>query len=146
MATPYKWRPALCQYLREQGFKVQDGLGNVAAYALGYNMAICTAESSDGQEFIKWRVFEAMAMGCTVLHTENKLMDRLFNRGEHYFWVQPEEDGNGPMRKVVDWRIRQIKENPSVYSVVANAARKLVLREHTYRNRAETILKDVGLT
>ena len=105
-------------------------------------------ECSGGQQYVKWRIFEAMAMGCLVISDRFKLLDYLFVPGKHYLpcnWKM-QEDG----RRYLDpdnliEQIKKVKKNPNLRKHIIDTAFNEVKKEHTYKHRAEMILDKLKL-
>jgi len=82
------------------------------------------------------RVFEAMAGGAlliTGLPTE--LTELGFQEGKHFVGYHDERE--------IEDLVRYYLEHPQERLCIAEAARDLVLKEHTYDRRAETIIETV---
>lgn len=76
-ATMYGERQRLCDDLRAAGFSVQSGPASPKDYCIGYNHADLTYHNSNGQAEVKWRFYEAAAMGCVNICDKNILLDAM---------------------------------------------------------------------
>lgn len=95
-AGMYHPRPEICQELKNMGVNIEYGNVNITNYEKLHNRSLCTWEFSGNQEFIKWRFFEAMSMGCIVITDRLGLMDRLgFKPDVHYLEYKPVPIGDG---------------------------------------------------
>jgi len=149
MATPYSFRPILCNGLRMQKFAVRDGIVDTEEYVKIYNSALTSFVNAGGQEEIKWRWSEHAAMGCINICDHTRLYKEIGARPwQHYVPVgrelQPEVNEEWPSVEMVAERIRFLKEEPDLAHLIREAARELVNERHTYYNRCEAILADLG--
>ena len=146
-AGMYNPRPEICQELINLGINIKYGQVNITGYKEMHNRALCTWEFSGNQEYVKWRIFEAMSMGCLVLSDRLVLMDRLgFKPGEHYIEYKPVPIGEGrtaPKAEDLKEKILEIKEHPGIWEDITQNAFNQVRKYHTYRHRVEKILKDL---
>lgn len=144
-ATPYGPRPAICQGLRERGFVVGSGLVDAEMYVHGFNEALCTFHNANRQLEIKWRAFEAFAMGCVVMSDPCSLFAQLgYQSGVHYLEVLDEADDWPTIDAIADC-VRALRQNPERAAMITTAAEQHTLAEHTYFHRVKMILDAVGL-
>ena len=83
-ALSYDKRQDICRSLDSGFFTVKYGQVACKEYAKYHNRALTTMECSGGQQYIKWRIFEAMSMGCIVISDRFDLLDTIFEAGVHY--------------------------------------------------------------
>jgi len=89
------------------------------------------------------RVFESAAMGCVPLWADSGIshingMEELMTAGVHYASYNDTIDG---LIEVVD----DLLSNPEKAKLIASEAKKHVLANHTYANRAKQILESFDL-
>lgn len=149
MATPYTFRPILCDRLINMGFSVKNGIVNTEEYVDIYNTSLTSFVNASGQEEVKWRWAEHAAMGCINICDHTRLYDQLGARPwKHYVPVsrvlQPEVNEEWPSAELIAHRIRLLKEEPDLANLIRAQARSLVNDRHTYYHRAIDILDDLG--
>jgi hypothetical protein len=95
-ASMYGERQRLVLAIAESGGQTLSGFVNTARFVKGMNRALTTYHNTNGQEEVKWRLFEAMAMGCCVISGHTRLLKILgYEPGIHYVPIEevPREDG-----------------------------------------------------
>jgi len=146
-AGMYNPRPEICRELIDLGINIRYGQVNITGYKEMHNRALCTWEFGGGQEYVKWRIFEAMSMGCLVLSDRFSLMDRLgFTPDTHYIEYKPVPLGDGrtgPKAEDLKEKILIIKEHPEIWEDITQNAFSQVRRYHTYKRRVEQIINDI---
>lgn len=146
-AGMYNPRPEICKQMEDMGINMKYGQVNINDYKAMHNRALCTWEFGGGQEYVKWRIFEAMSMGCLVLSDRFALMDRLgFYPDTHYIEYKPVPLGDGrtgPRAEDLKEKIIEIKEHPGIWEHITQNAFNQVRRYHTYRRRVERIIRDI---
>lgn len=149
-ATMYGKRPALCEYLKDR-FTVLSGLVSTERYVENYNGARTTYHNCCYQEELKYRFFEAAAMG-TVNITDLPANPRIFEHvglveGIHYLSVPITETGDDPYPAFEDiaTQVAAMRNNKNAYIHIARTAYQWVASAHTYWHRAKTILEDLGM-
>jgi len=148
MAMMYDPRPRICEALDKMGFRIKYGNVPINEYAILHNKAVTTYSCSNGQEYIKWRVFEAMSMGALVLSDKFALMEKLFTDGVHYLSVKTDNLPDGRTALNINdladkiWLCRRNKELTE--RITRNAFIE-VRAKHTYQDRARMILEKLGL-
>lgn len=147
-ATMYGKRLELCHRLNDAGLSVLFGTVTTKEYVRGYNASLCTLHNPQPSE-IKWRWWEAIAMGCVNISWHTTLFDRLgYKEWEHYIPIYaPEGQCNDPWPTTNDLinKVDFLKNNLPICRDIANAAQKLAVRQDTYFHRAITILRDLGM-
>jgi spore maturation protein CgeB len=83
------------------------------------------------------RFFESPACGATTLNSQCPEMTSLFVQGETAFYYNHEREALAVIKQLLSDGLLRMR--------VASAAQHLVLREHTYRHRAELILRKLPL-
>jgi spore maturation protein CgeB len=107
------------------------------ATAVNLNLHSCGGDDLDARaDFVNPRTFELAACGAFQLVDDRSLMPDLFADGEV---VRFKQAGDVP-GLIKRW----LKDEPG-RRAVAEAARARVLREHTYRHRAQDMLSTIGL-
>ncbi len=148
MAMMYDPRPRICESLKKMGLRIRFGNVNIDDYAILHNKALTTMCCSNGQEYIKWRNFEAMSMGCLVLSDKFFLMEKLFTDNVHYLSVKTDrlEDGRTALN-VDDMydKIMMLRKNPDIFERITRNAFIEVREKHTYMHRAKMILEKLGV-
>lgn len=148
LAMMYDPRPRICEALDKMGFRIKYGNVPINEYAILHNKALTTYSCSNGQEYIKWRVFEAMSMGCFVLSDKFALMEKIFTDGVHYLSVATDNLPDGRTALNVNdladkiWLCRKNKE--LVERITRNAFIE-VRAKHTYQERAKMILQKLKI-
>lgn len=150
-ATPYGKRPDLCKYLEENGIGVTAGLVNTTTYVVDYSYGLCTYHNCCYQEEIKYRFFEAAAMGCINI-TDVPNNPRIFNQlgliaGIHYIPVAITETGDDPYPDFADIlkAVKSVLNDKRMAKSISKAAHAWVMNGHTYFHRAKQILTDLGM-
>lgn len=112
-------------------------------YAQIYRHGLATWVDT-GVDFIKLRVFEAMALGCVVISPRNYAMLSLFNEDEHFIGYEPIIGPKGePMPEpsfLIDTARRLRRDGDGG---MAERAQRLVWTRDCWQHRAATILRDV---
>ncbi len=147
-ALSYDNRLKLCENVKRDGFKTDFGQVSTKKYVDRYNRGLSTMECSGGQEYVKWRIFEAMSMKCLVISDSFMLIDSIFEPGIHYIpcrWVEQEDgrralDSNDLVRNIF-----RVKTNHDMRKSIVDAAFKLVREKHTYFHRAKKILNNLNI-
>lgn len=145
-ATMYGKRPELCHALRAAGLTVHDRNVGPIEYRQVYNNARYTYHNANGQHEIKWRFFEAAAMGCVNICDENLLLDALgFEPWEDYIPIwrfDPQYDADGwPTAASL---LRVIRHTPlAQWEHIREHVRTRVLGSDSYLHRAKQILYDL---
>lgn len=145
-ALSYDNRQDICRYLNSR-FIIKYGQVACEEYRKLHNRSLTTMECSGGQQYIKWRIFEAMSMGCVVISDRFDLLDTVFESGEHYLpcdWKLQADGRRYLDSKHLRQQIEFLKNNPDEYRRVQENAFRLVREKHTYLHRAKMILADLG--
>lgn len=148
-ALSYDQRLFLCDSIKNAGFSIHYGQEDIYNYAQYHNKSICTMECSGGQQYVKWRIFEAMSMGCVVISNQFTLLNKLFVPGEHYIPCKTgtEKDGRISLDvKDLLKNIKMLKNHKGFSDIVATRAFSEVRKNHTYYHRAKKILHRLGIT
>jgi spore maturation protein CgeB len=130
------------------GLRIKFGNVGINDYALLHNKALTTYSCSNSQEYIKWRVFEAMSMGCLVLSDKFFLMEQLFTEDVHYLSVKTDIlDDKRTALNVDDLydKIMLCRRNKELTERITRNAFIEVRSKHTYMHRAKMILEKLGL-
>lgn len=146
-ATPYGQRPVICQALVDRGLSVRSGLVATEQYVKEYNRALCTLHNCNAQEEVKFRWFEAAAMGCVNISDHTRLFNRLgYRPWVHYVPVanNSADDDPWPMMEAVYNQVQWLKSHPETALALARASRHQTLSSHTYFHRCQKIFSDVG--
>lgn len=148
-ATMYNKRPELCQQLIERGFNVACGQRANKEYVRGYNLALATYHNPGWYE-VKWRWFEAAAMGCINLSEYCPLLPQLgYLEHEHYLPVPtefaPEFGDHWPAAATLAENITWLRDNKEQAKEIADNAWQFTFRRHTYYNRLKVIFSDLGM-
>lgn len=107
------------------------------ATAVNLNLHSCGGDDLDARaDFVNPRTFELAACGAFQLVDDRSLMPDLFADGEI---VRFKHAGDVP------GLIKRWLDDKPGRRAVAEAARARVLREHTYRHRAQDLLSTIGL-
>ncbi|MBH0206598.1 MAG: glycosyltransferase [Nitrospira sp.] len=107
------------------------------ASAINLNLHSCGGDALDPQaDFVNPRTFELAACGAFQLTDERALLPDLFTDEEIVRFRHAED---------VPALIRMWLDDPSGRRTIAEAARKRVLREHTYGHRMKQLLAAIGL-
>lgn len=152
LASMYGKRPKLCEGLVKRELWVWYGQAATKTYVEAHNRAVTTFHNCNGQEEIKFRFFEAMAMGCLVISDHTKLFDRLgYQAMRHYVPMPVHEDAEfgGELWPEVDElydQIRWLEDHPSIVSSIASTGRVHTLLNHSYYHRCKQIFSDLGIT
>ena len=145
--TMYVNRPILCEFLSNKGFNVRYGKADTPTYVHNLSSAIATLHDCNQEDRVKWRLFEGMACGCTVISDYTQLLDWLgYKPWEHYVPCidsichqgEPAPD-MWEMQKRLQW----IKDHPQESQRISNNGKSHTLNNHTYFNRAATTLSDL---
>jgi len=147
-AMMYDPRPRICSALEKMGFRIKYGNVPINEYAILHNKALTTYSCSNGQEYVKWRVFEAMSMGCVVLSDKFALMEKLFTENVHYLSVKTDRLEDGRTALNVDDLADKIclcRRNKDLVDRITRNAFIEVRAKHTYQDRAKMILKKLGI-
>ena len=142
-AGMYSPRPEICQALHDDGLNIVYGNVATKEYVEFHNSSRTTWEFSGGSQYIKWRIFEAMAMGCVVITDTFKLLGEVgFESWKHYVPHIPVDDM--PMAISIARGIRMVRQWRDFSETVREEAWNYVMSNHTYEHRAKMILKDIG--
>ncbi len=107
------------------------------ASAINLNLHSCGGDALDPQaDFVNPRTFELAACGAFQLTDERALLPDLFTDEEIVRFRRTED---------VPALIRMWLDDPSGRRTIAEAARKRVLRQHTYGHRMKELLAAIGL-
>ena len=146
--TMYGQRTKIVEGLTRRGFKVLHGQRTTEHYVMGLNRSLCTYHNSGWHE-VKWRFFEAAAMGCLNISSHTPLLDRLgYKPYEHYFPVDaPPDAGGDPWPSVVDVVsiLKELRLKRLFLHSVTSRAREHTLRHHMYYHRILRIAKDLDM-
>lgn len=147
-ATMYNNRPVLCKGLAEQGFSVLSGQKTNTEYVMGYNSALCTYHNPGWYE-VKWRWFEAAAMGCINISDGCPLFHHMgYFPWEHYVPVTteivPEFGDNWPTTETLAKNITWLRTNQSRTREIADNAWRITLCQDTYYHRLQIIAEDLN--
>lgn len=147
-ATMYGQRQRICGGLTRRGFLVLSGQRSLLPYVLGYNRALCTLHNPGHWE-VKWRFFEAAAMGCVNISDHTPLLDRLgYTAYEHYFPISAPPDGTGdpwPDVGALANVIAEMRAKQLFWQSISARAHARVLTHDTYYHRVQRIAHDLGL-
>lgn len=146
-ATMYGKRPALCSYLSDK-VTVCSGTVNTKEYVYNHNQAKTTYHNCCYQDEIKYRFFEAAAMGVVNISDYTRLFEEVgLVPDVHYLSVPITETDEDPYPNFDDIleQVQRIKRDRAVYRFIARNAYEWVMANHTYDHRAKTILTDVGM-
>lgn len=153
LATMYGKRPAICNDLAKWGIRAWYGHAPTSVYVEAHNRALTTLHTCNGQEEIKWRWWEAQAMGCLVISDNTKLFARLgYKPWVHYVPIPVHEDpefGGEPWPEIDELyeTIRFLKNQPGgILSNIASTGRIHTLKTGTYFHRIKTIFTDLGMS
>jgi len=147
-AMMYDPRPRICEALKMRGLRIRYGNVAINEYALMHNKSLTTMNCSNGQEYIKWRVFEAMSMGCLVISDKFYLIEKLFTDEVHYLSVKTDKLSDGRTAANIDDLIDKInlcKHNKEIFERITKNAFIEVRAKHTYMHRAKMILDKLNL-
>lgn len=145
-ATPYGQRPRICEQVAKE-FRVLSGVVSLAQYVEGFNRGLATLHNCNGQEEVKWRFFEAAAMGCLIMTDENVLFKQLGYEAFMHYIPLPTEDCNGepwPAIGELLANIRFFKKDPLAWAALVAEAKQLTLGRHTYFHRIDQIFSDLS--
>jgi hypothetical protein len=150
LATMYGKRPRICEDLVNNGLLVWSGQATTPTYVDAYNRSVATYNNCNGQQEIKWRFWEAAAMGCINISGYTMLFDRLgIKPWIHYIPIIEHKDENcyyepwGDSDEIYE-RIEWIKSSKDEMITISENARKHTLENHTYLNRIRTMLTDLS--
>ena len=147
MASQYGDRLRICRGLGEAGFTVKFGSAKPLGYVKIYNRSLCTLHNPQPGE-IKWRFFEAAAMGCINISWYTQLFERLgYKPWIHYYPIHVEEVGDDPWptTEQMGTAVSEIKNNPRFFKQIADVARKHTIARHTYYHRVVRIFEDLNM-
>ena len=145
LAGMYKPRPQLCEALKRFGVNIHWGNANVMDYVKYHQRSFSTWEFSGGTPYIKWRFFEAMAMGCVMISDRISLMDNLgFGAGKHYIEYILNDDRE-PWLEDLKIRIKALASNQGLYEEISKQAYDFVIENHTYAHRIAQIRSDINV-
>lgn len=150
LASDYGKRQSICGDLGRRGLWVRSGKAVTSVYVEVYNRSLTTFHNARPGE-IKWRFFEAAAMGCINISGHSQLFSWLgYKEWEEYVPIEtplenewPEIDGIGGLSYVI-WML--LKNNLGDARHIADKARSRVLAQDTYYHRCKVILQALGLT
>lgn len=133
----YRQRDDLVNGLRSAGFTVNYDLGLIYdEYREANNKARVGLNWSSLQD-LPARVFEVMAMKMVCLTNRVPDLGLHFEEGKHYL-------GFSTVQEAVE-KMGWIKNNPDKVTQIAQSAYELVVDQHTYDIRVDTILKTAGV-
>jgi len=148
MAMMYDPRPRICKALETMGFRIKYGNVPINEYAILHNKSLTTFVCSNGQEYVKWRIFEAMSCGCVVLSDKFPLLEKLFTDGVHYLSVKTDNLPDGRTALNVEDLADKIclcRRNKELVERITRNAFIEVRSKHTYQDRARMILAKLGM-
>lgn len=146
LASSYGRRKSLCKDLERIGFKVWSGQAVTSTYVEAYNRSIATFHNARRGE-VKWRFFEAAAMGCINITGWSELFAWLgYAPWHHYIPIETPDENEWPTADSLCETIRFVERNPALIKQVSGDARKRVLNQDTYYHRCKEILLALGLT
>ena len=140
----YVNRPVLCEFLQKRGFVVEYGKADTGTYRDKLSSALATLHDCNREDRIKWRLFEGMACGCTMISDHTQLLRWLgYKPWEHYLPVpdvmcplgEPAPDIEA-VAQLLSW----IKNEPTKARIIAENGKRWTLEHHTYYHRAATVL------
>lgn len=111
-----------------------------AAMAMARTTYVCA-----GQDFVTYRTFEAMMMGCLVFADRNPMMDEVFEPGVHYVPfapivhprdMEPMPDPAWLLDAVEHWRA-----NHAARTAITTRAYEYVRTRHLLTHRVETVMR-----
>lgn len=141
--TLYVNRPVLCERLKTEGFSITYGKADTGTYVHNLSSSLATLHDCNKEDRVKWRFFEGMACGCTMISDYTQLLDWLgYKPWEHYIPVPDimcDQGEPAPDIGEVIRLLRWIKEHPQEARVIADNGKKWTLNHHTYYHRASTI-------
>lgn len=150
MATMYGYRTELCQYLEKNRYLVKYGFATTKEFVETYNRSQFTYSNVNGNAGeVKWRTFEAMAMGCVnIVDGENLLLDRLgYLPNVHYLPIKTVERENGepwPTGEMLESVLGEAIYDYEVFESISRVAMEKCLSQDTYFHRAVQIIADLG--
>ena len=145
LASSYGKRPELCQGLTDRGFKVWSGQAITKTYVEAYNRSLCTYHNP-GYSEVKWRFFEAAAMGCVNISGESNLFFQLnYIPWVHYVPIETPYEDEWPETDSLAITVSDLKKKLSILKDIARSARLHTLTNHSYLNRVKTIFSDLGM-
>lgn len=143
MASVARTRPAVCKAIEDKGFKTYFNTGGLTDYRTYHNRSLTTFDFSDGWQYVKWRVFEAMAMGCILLQDRFELLDSLgFVPNKHYVEYKLTA-GYHPYIDDMVAKITMLKTDKDLANKIRDDAYNFVMEKHTYAHRVSQILSDL---
>ena len=148
LATPYRKRPELAMGLAEHWLTVRFGQKTSHEYVLVYNMALSTYHNCNRQEEVKFRFFEAAAMGCINISDHTRLFETLgYKPGQHYILIEDEDldEDHWPTVDALAETITDLRALPELARQIADNAYQHTVRHHTYFSRCRQIFSDLHL-
>ena len=146
LATMYTERPRIIKEIADAGFITKVGQVKTNEYVKIYNKSLCTLHNPGWFE-VKWKWWEAAAMGCLLISSYTPPLDWLnYRPWVHYVPVPAVETNDGPWpdsKKAIEI-IRDIKNNRPFFQQIADAAREHTIKHHSYYNRCKTVFIDLG--
>ena len=144
MASFARTRNAVCAAMRQKGFETYYGVGSLTAYRNYHNSSLTTYDFSDGWQYVKWRVFEAMAMGCILLQDSFELLDMLgFVPDKHYVEYKLTAEYQPDIEDMAA-KINMLKTDHDLADKIRADAYNFVMEKHQYSHRVQQILRDLG--
>lgn len=149
LASMYGKRRKICDHLIKMGATVWYGQATTPTYVEAHNRALTTYHNCNGQEEIKYRFFEATAMGTCVMSDYTILFPRLgYMPWQHYVYipVYSDDDYNGelwPDAKDIRDQIKWVRINKGIVLDISANGRIHTLRHHTYLHRAKQMFSDL---
>ena len=152
LATMYTYRPYLCQGMLDKGYMIAAGFATTSDFIRYYNRGLLTFQNANGQEEIKWRFFEAAAMGICITADHTRLYERLgYKAWEHYIPCPVDAQRFGPdqweiwpsvdaLAMVMEW----VKQHPKESRTIAKACQQRVLSQDTYYHRMVKMVESVA--
>ena len=143
LASDYGKRKAMCEELTKTGFQVRYGQVTTPTYVETYNRSLATFHNARLGE-IKWRFFEAAAMGCVNISGWSTLFPLLgYKEWEEYIPIDTPVGNEWPEINDLS-RLLHLLKNPDHIRNIAAKAKKRVLMQDTYLHRAKTVLSSLG--
>ena len=149
LATPYGYRPQICEALTQAGLHVASGLEGTKQYVELSQWSSLTYHNANTQEEVKFRFFEAAAMGVVNIADYTRLYAWLgYLPFTHYIPIDLEKKPDGSRWPNVDnliWLVKDYRSRPEVLQAISTAAWYTTMSKNTYYHRAYSIMKQLGI-
>ena len=145
LASFYGRRKELSDALAKRGFKIWSGQAVIKTYVEAYNRSLVTFHNARRGE-VKWRWWEAAAMGCVNISGLSKLFPQLgYKPWIHYYPIDTPLENEWPTLDDLAGMIKHIKNAPEMQEDMARAARRHTLLNHTYLHRVKQIFNSLDM-